>query len=716
MKAILKKSLLPLQRLARLNGVQTSYVDMSKRRRVAAPEALLTMLRALCVPVSNLQDVSAALREAQREQVQRIVEPVNVVWQRKRAVIPLQLPERAFTGALRCEWRLENGEIRRNEMRLEKLPAARTTRFAGEKFVTRAVPVPARLPMGHHRVALSFGNNDFETHLFAAPEQCFTPPKLRKTWGVFAPLYALHSARSWGGGDFGNLSELLQWVGEAGGSFTGTLPLLPAFLKQPFEPSPYSPVSRLFWNEFFLDVEQIPELKNCPAARRLMASVPFQARLQTLRAEPLVDYAAQMALKREVLERLSRTLFSKPSARRREFENFLRARPEVRDYARFRAVQESRGDSWLQWPERLRNGDLRADDCRREVERYHLYVQWLAQQQMSHVAESAKANGVTLYLDLPLGTHRDGYDSWRHQNVFALAVSGGAPPDPVFTQGQNWGFAPLHPQRSREQGHAYFAECVRHHLRHAGMLRFDHVMGLHRLYWAPNGQSAANGAYVSYPAEEFYAILSIESHRHQAAIIGENLGTVPPEVNRSLKRHRVASMFVGQYEFRPPPGPVLRAAPADAVASLNTHDMPPFQAWLEGLDIADRFDLDLVKKADLPRELRARKQIVRRLIKMLQQRGWLSDSKSGFEAVLPALLANSADGVTRWMLVNLEDLWRETLSQNVPGTSTERINWRRKLRLSWEQIRRDPAVRAQLQRIRQLRKNSGTGFQPVQLR
>ena len=206
MKAVLKKSLLPLQRLARLNGVQTSYVDMSKRRRVASPEALLTMLRALSVPVSNLQYVSAALHEAQREQVQRIVEPVNVAWQGKRAVILLQLPERAFTGALRCEWRLENGEIRRNEMWLEKLPAARTARFAGENFVTRAVPVLARMPTGHHRVALSFGNNDFETHLFVAPEQCFTSPKLRMTWGVFAPLYALHSVRSWGGGDFGNLS------------------------------------------------------------------------------------------------------------------------------------------------------------------------------------------------------------------------------------------------------------------------------------------------------------------------------------------------------------------------------------------------------------------------------------------------------------------------------------------------------------------------------
>jgi 4-alpha-glucanotransferase len=236
------------------------------------------------------------------------------------------------------------------------------------------------------------------------------------------------------------------------------------------------------------------------------------------------------------------------------------------------------------------------------------------------------------------------------------------------------------------------------------MLRFDHVMGLHRLYWAPNGQSAAHGAYVSYPAEEFYAILSIESHRHRAVMVGENLGTVPPEVNRSLKRHSVAGMFVGQYEFRPPPGPVLRTAPAAAVASLNTHDMPPFEAWLEGLDIADRRELGLLKKAEVPRELRARKKIVRRLIKMLSSVRRLSDNGTGVGAVARALLAHLASGPAQWELVNLEDLWSETLSQNVPGTSTERINWRRKTRLSLEQIKRDPAVREQLRLVHRLRK------------
>ena len=343
------KDIHPLLTLARLHGVQTGYLDMNQRQQDASPEALLALLRTLGVSVFHLREVPEALCEAQHTRVLRVVEPAQVAWDGKRAVIPLQLPDWATAGPLRCEWRLENGEVRRSETRLEKLRVARVARVEGNRFVTLELPVPARLPMGYHRVALECGKDRFESHLFCAAEQCFAPPKSRRTWGMFAPLYALHSERSWGGGDFGDLAEFLRWVGEQGGRFVGTLPLLPTFLKRPFEPSPYSPVSRLFWNEFYIDVEQIPELRSCPAARRLMQSRPFQNRLQKLRQSPLVDYAAQMALKREVLEPLSRAFFAKPSARLKLFEHFLSSHPEVANYARFRAAQEQRHAPWTQW-------------------------------------------------------------------------------------------------------------------------------------------------------------------------------------------------------------------------------------------------------------------------------------------------------------------------------------------------------------------------------
>jgi 4-alpha-glucanotransferase len=460
----------------------------------------------------------------------------------------------------------------------------------------------------------------------------------------------------------------------------------------------------LFWNEFYLDVERVPELASCPAARRLMESVGFRKRLSRLRREPLVEYAAQMALKREVLEALSRSFFSKPSARRQAFERYLRKHPHLADYARFRAVREARSGSWTGWPARLRAGELRDSDCPSSVRQYHLYVQWLAHEQMTELSAKANLQEVQLYLDMPLGTHRDGYDAWCFQNLFALAASGGSPPDPVFTQGQDWGFAPIHPQRSREQGHAYIRSYLRHHLRHARMLRFDHVMGLHRLFWVPQGLSASHGAYVSYPAEEIYAMLSIESHHNRAVIIGENLGTVPPEVNRSLKRHGVAGMFVVQYEAHPPPGPPLRRVPENEVASMNTHDMPPFAAFWEGLDIDDRHQLGLIKRGDLAGEHRQRQRICRSLARLLHRQGSSGrPKKTDSAAVLAAILRHLGSSDARWLLLNLEDLWLETGSQNTPGTSTERVNWRRKLRFSLEQLIGKPEWLAILRNLRESR-------------
>lgn len=689
-----------LEQLARTHGVQTHYHDAARRRREIAPDSLLAVLRALGVPIRRPDDAPALLRAALRERVNRVLEPVTVAWRNRPANVAMQLPECAAVGPLHVEWRWEDGSVHRAETRLERLRVRRVTDADGDRFVTLELPVPKRRPAGYHRVFVEWASQRSEGAVFAAPEQCYEDPVRQRTWGVFAPAYALHSARSWGAGDLSDLHGFVTWVGEHGGRFVGTLPLLPAFLDQPFELSPYSPVSRLFWNEFYLDITQIPEVAECTAARRRIESSVFQSRVDRLRRNPLVDYREEMALKREVLGLLSRHFFARPSVRRAAFERFIRDHPAIEDYARFRAVAERRPQPWRRWPGRLREGNLYESDYRLVDWQYQLYVQWLAHEQMSALSEHARAIGVDLYLDLPLGTHRDGYDCWRFRDLFALNASGGAPPDSVFTHGQDWGFAPIHPERSRDQGHAYWTACLRHHFRHAAMLRLDHAMSLHRLYWVPMGMPADCGAYVTYPAEEFYAVLSLESHRHCAVVVGENLGTVPPEVNRGLARHRVAEMFVGQYEFQSPPRLALRPAPARSVAGLNTHDMPPFHSYWRGLDLADRRALGLIRAGDLPREQRRRTRLRQNLTKLLRWCGWLGENAMDAGSMLRAVLAHLAASKARWVLLNLEDLWLETRPQNVPGTSTERINWRRKARFAREQFERNPAIRVQLRDIR----------------
>ncbi|HNQ87545.1 MAG TPA: 4-alpha-glucanotransferase [Verrucomicrobiota bacterium] len=679
---------------------------MTGRRRSAPAESLLGVLRALGVAVQHPREVSEALRLTRVARARRVVEPVQVQGLGVPAAIPVSWPGRAASARVCGEWRLENGEVFRHEARLDRLPEQARRRVEGEVWVRSRLPVPRRLPMGYHRLLLECGDARWQVHVLAAPERCFRAIRQQRVWGLFAPLYALHSKRSWGAGDFTDLEELMRWLGRRGGRVLATLPLLPAFLDGPPEPSPYSPVSRLFWNEFYVDLERVPELAACAPARQRIRSAAFQARLRSLRQAGEVDFGALMALKRHVLEPLSRSFFARPSARLHAFEQFLDDHPHLADYARFRAVQEQRGRVWRRWPARLRQGSLGDDDCQPPLREYHLYVQWLAHTQLARFSEQARRRGVALYLDMPLGTHRDGYDAWRHQNLFALDASGGAPPDPVFPQAQNWGFAPLHPERTREEGHAYVRACIRHHLEQARMLRLDHVMGLHRLYWIPPGVPATQGVYVTYPADEFYAILSIESRRHRASIVGENLGTVPPVVNRGLVRHGVSGMFVVQAELRPSPGSALRPVPGNVVASLNTHDMPPFAAFWAGSDIADWRDLNRLGPRRLQNALRFRSRIRQSVLRFLRRRMRAGDSGMDSDAVFRRLVEHLAASRARWVLLNLEDLWGETMPQNTPGTSLERVNWRRKAQFSleaFEQKARDGGILMALNRLRQVR-------------
>jgi 4-alpha-glucanotransferase len=483
-----------------------------------------------------------------------------------------------------------------------------------------------------------------------------------------------------------------------------TLPLLAAFLDEPYDPSPYVPVSRLFWNELYLDVGRIPELKGCPSAEALLASDGVRREIEALRASPVVDYRRQMAVKRRVLEELARSFFLDASGRSADFRRFLAAHPEVEDYARFRATGERQRAPWPSWSRPLCDGVLREEDYDERARRYHLYVQWVAHTQIRALSEHSTRAGVSLYFDLPLGVHPYGYDVWREREAFVLRVSGGAPPDVVFTQGQDWGFPPLHPEAIREQGYRYVIACLRHQLRHTSLLRIDHVMGLHRLFWIPKGLEPRDGVYVRYPAEELYAIVCLESHRHRASIVGENLGTVPAYVNASMARHGLQRMYVMQYELAAGPRHVLRAAPHDSVASLNTHDMPPFAAYWEGLDIVDRLRLGLLDPAGARIEQENRRSLRPALERFLERQGWLTGDSPGLAPLLQACLRFLSASPARVVLVNLEDLWLEREPQNVPGTREERLNWQRKARYAAEAFREMAMVVDPLREIADLRR------------
>ena len=679
-------------------------------RQEASREVLLAALNGLGVGLASEADAESALQERQGQQWRRMLEPVAVAWTDRAPELTLRLPEAQAEKNLAATLRFENGETQTFSFSTEKLPTQERFEIGGEFFLRKKWRLPAPLLPGFHHLSLETPGQVWECRLIAAPREAYLPAESppHKHWGLFIPLYALPKHQGWGAGDFGDLQDLLRWTKERGGDTVSTLPFLASFLKQPCEPSPYLPVSRLFWNEFYLDISQIPELKSCAEARALLASPEFERQQTSMNREPLIDYRRQMALKRQVLEALQKTFFAQNSPRYAAFREFLRTHPQWEDYARFRAVAGTRPHPWQEWPEPLRSGELRQGDYDEAEYRYHLYVQWLAREQVDSLTRYAHSENLCLALDLPLGIHPQGYDAWREQDLFAPDVSVGAPPDAFFPRGQNWGFPPLLPEASRRQGHAYFRAALHHLLAAGGMLRIDHVMGFHRLFWIPQGFSPAQGCYLRYPAEEFYALLCLESQRSQTVLVGEDLGTVPPELRPALSSHGILRCYVAPFEFyqetaAPPP-----KAPTDSVASLNTHDMPTFAGLWQGQDLEDRRDLGLLEASEFTLARKARDELRHGLENFLQKQGRLDRNPETLD-LLQACLSHLAAGEARWLIINLEDLWGETLPQNVPGTGWERPNWRRKAKFSVAELSTHPRlleILAAVERLRKEKKNA----------
>ncbi|MEQ8845554.1 MAG: 4-alpha-glucanotransferase [Phycisphaerales bacterium] len=466
--------------------------------------------------------------------------------------------------------------------------------------------------------------------------------------GVFGPLYALHSERGGGVGDLEGLARLCEWAGGLGVSLVSTLPLLAGRYASPTDGCPYAPVSRSVFSELFLDLHEMMTEAERNEARRLDEA-------------PLVDYGASWSLKRRVLLRACEK--ASPS----EIDAFLGEDELISQYVRWRASED---------------GDPAA-------ERLYAYAQWLLHRQLRGVRDRGEAAGCGLYLDLPIGVVAGGFDVHRNPDLYAKGVVVGAPPDAYFPEGQVWGFPPVLPEQARRTGHAELTEAVRRHLRYAGTLRLDHVMGLWRLYWVPQGHGADDGVYVRYDAKGALDLLAGLSHEHRATFIGENLGTVPEHVDRAMIERRLMGMTAAQYdagEQALEPG----AAKPDLLACANTHDMPTFAGYLAGRDIDLRRALRLLDKSGASYDHRLRAAAVDRLRSTLDEQ----DERALFDALMDRLCASPSPVV----VAALEDLWGESEPQNIPGVSEGYPCWRRPMRLTLEDMLADDSIAARLRR------------------
>lgn len=708
----------PLVELAKAYGVLSSYIDQAGREQRASSESLTAALRSMGAPLEHPDEAGDALREHRLNRSQQIAPPVIVAWNGRMPLVELRLPYRDARRRLICHIEFESDAQGRGEtLDATLLPEAREVTVEGERFVVRRLFVRCMLPIGCHQITLHIGSSETNMTVLSAPRRFYRSPQdhQRRELGIFAPWYALHSARSWGVGDLGDLDAFAKWAASEGCTIVGTLPMLALFLDEPFDPSPYAPVSRLFWNELIIDLTRVLDQNSWTNVFGSDAA-SFAAELEQVRNAPLVDYKRSASLKRRALYKLAMSAFETSSPVRESIEQLLQDNPELDSYAQFRAVTERLGTTWQHWPQRLRNGSICRSDFDENVRRYHLYVQWLVCTQLNDFSQRMHAHGQQLYLDMPLGVHGGGYDVWRNQHLFALTASVGSPPDTFFPHGQNWGFPPMNPLTMRQDRHRYFTDIIRNQLRYANVLRIDHVMALHRLFWIPQGMEADDGVYVKYPADELYAILSIETHRHHARIVGENLGTVPPEVNRRLAHHGALGMYVGIFELAPDNNPPLKLPRQRELACLDTHDTATFAAFWDGKDIDQRIKLNLLAEHHAATERRKHEKIRKAVSPFLalqhqhqqqhqrQRSGLQLSARAACEAML-RLLARSSAPI---LLVNVEDLWLETQPQNVPGTSNGYPNWRRKLARSIEQLCADAEDLIQLRPLAELRNSYAT--------
>ncbi|GAB4555941.1 MAG: 4-alpha-glucanotransferase [Phycisphaerales bacterium] len=693
-------SRLPLARLralAKLYQIQPSYLAAgSNKRRQISEESLRAVLGSFGVDANTPAQIDRAIARRVKQLRSRTLEPVTVAWN-GRCALTLRLQGKA-PAAIRVELDLEDGDTSEHTFDASALKQKTVKGPDGEPEHLATLRLKGTLPTGYHDCRVTIGRTTHHTLVMSAPTRCFQHPgsTLDACWGLFCPTYALRSERDTGCGDLTDLRRLAAWAHTHGSRVIATLPLLATYLEEPYEPSPYSPVSKLFWNELFLDAAATPEFEHCAKAKRRAGSQSYRREADALRNAELVQYRRQFQLQRSILEPLSEHFFEKGHDASEEYASFLADNPEATDYARFRAVMERQRRTWSDWSQRLQEGRFRASDYDPAAERYHLYAQYRFQDQLGALARDMEDRSGLLYLDLAVGVRGDGYDAFEHPDLFAHTLSVGAPPDPTFLRGQDWGFPPMLDEALREDRYAYFRRTIRNHMRFCGALRLDHVMAFYRLWLVPHGYESTHGLYAHYHMDEQLAVYSIESHKNRCQIVGENLGTVPTQVEKALDKHAMGPLYVGQmsmWDDEEAFSPVR----ANAVASCNTHDMAPFAKFWDGSEADDRLEVGLIDERQADKERADRADMRARVIKRLSKAGEIR--KGSPEEVRDALHRHIAAGDAAFTLINTEDLWLETRSQNIPGTTDEHANWRRRLRYELEDIMSDDDIARQLDMV-----------------
>jgi glycogen operon protein len=668
--------------LASAVGIAAEWWDVGGKRTIVSPETKIALISALGLEAGS----EAAARESLAyvlDETRRRRLPGSCVL---RVDQPLAAPLRDTPQP--CEGRIECEDGKVLEWRVGAGDGAQKTLPDGRTVVERPAPLPA-LPIGRHR--LTIGGVGCE--LTVAPPEAYSPEAARrKRFGVAAQLYAMRREGDQGVGDFSTLARAAEAAGGAGAAYFGVSPMHMLFPRDRERASPYFPSDRRFLDPILIDVLD-PTL---PRDERLDAALgALGPAIAAASATKLVDYQAVWTIKRAALE-AGHAAFARARAARprdaivEDYDAFVSAGGDaLRRFAAFEATAAGpSGANWRSWPNALRDGETKAIEAAIAGEpqgfEFALYCQWLANHQLKSAAARARAAGleIGLYRDLAIGAAPDGAEAWAHKGELAQGVTIGAPPDPFSTEGQNWNLPAPNPLAGARRGWAAWREVAAANMRHAGMLRIDHAMGLQRLFLIPDGAKPADGAYLAYPFDDLIGKIALESHRAKCMVIGEDLGTVPEGFRNRLTKANIPGMRVLWFERKGAEVLPPASYPPLSVACVATHDLPTLAGWWRGSDLAERLALGLLTLAEAGAAIAARLDEKRGLAAALLSAGLipfapaadapLDDSTA---AAVHALVGGASSILAS---AQFDELVGETIATNLPGTDHERPNWRLK--------------------------------------
>jgi 4-alpha-glucanotransferase len=667
-----------LAQLAGHFGIATDYQDWSGRRIEVPESTLVAVLAAFGVAAATESERTAAQTAHDRRYWSRALPPTIL----GRPGAPTTFWVHVTHGQPAEVWlRLEDGTVRDGIRQVDNFTAPFD--LDGRSIGEASFVLPDDLPLGYHRVHVRSGDHEASAALIVTPGWLGLPERLgaRRAWGLAAQLYSVRSRQSWGVGDLTDLVDLAVWSASVhGAGYVLVNPLHAAAPTAPMEPSPYLPTSRRFVNPLYLRVEAIPEfaqLRKRGRVRRLRDGVQKHAA-----ALDAIDRDSAWAAKRAALE----LVFSVPRTAGRDLAYAaFRAREgaALDDFATWCALAEAHGGDWHQWPESVRHPG--ADGAAKFVAKhsaavdFHRWLQWQLDEQLAAAQSQAVSAGMPLGIvhDLAVGVHPNGADAWALQDALALGVSGGAPPDEFNQLGQDWSQPPWRPDRLDELEYQPFRALIRGVLRHAGGVRIDHIIGLFRLWWIPQGEMPTQGTYVRYDHEAMIGIVALEAYRAGALVVGEDLGTVQPWVRDYLRARGVLGTSILWFELdRDGNGGPL---PAErwreyCLSSVTTHDLPPTAGYLADEHVRLRASLDLLTRP-VDEELAAAQAERAAWIAELRRVGLLS-KHAGVEQTVLALHQYLGRTPSRLLGLALTDAVGDRRTQNQPGTTDEYPNWR----------------------------------------